>query len=92
MADMTAAIKTYRLEREAWEEAYFELQQKSEDFAGEQRRLLTDLRGQIDEERAAWKTGLRKAKGPGFGLFAGIGYTGSGYEAVIGVGVVWRLF
>jgi hypothetical protein len=46
----------------------------------------------LDEERRAWKTELRKAKGPGIGVFAGIGHTGSGFEAVVGVGVVWKLF
>jgi hypothetical protein len=87
-----ASIRTYREERDIWIEAYDELKAKSEAFAESQRKSLAALREQLDDERAAWKAGLRKAKGPGIGVFAGVGHAGSGVELVVGVGVVWRLF
>jgi hypothetical protein len=92
MSDMTAAIKTYRLERDAWQDAYQELSEKSEKFGIDMRKSLSDLRGQLEEERAAWKAELSRARSPGFGVFAGAGYTGSAVEVVVGVGAVWKLF
>jgi hypothetical protein len=92
LSSLTAAAKTYRLERDAWEQAYHELSEKSEEYAAGMKRSMTELRGQIDAERASWKSALRRSRSPGFGVFGGIGYTGSGYEAVVGVGIVWRIF
>jgi hypothetical protein len=92
LSSLTAAAKTYRLERDAWETAYRELSDKSGKYAADMKKSLAELRGQIDDERAAWKASLRRARSPGVGAFAGVGYTGSGYEAVVGIGVVWRLF
>jgi hypothetical protein len=92
LSNLTAAAKTYRLERDAWENAYHDLSEKSEKYAAGMKKSLADLRGQIDEERKGWKSAVRRAKRPGFGAFAGVGHTGSGFEVVVGVGVVWRLF
>jgi hypothetical protein len=92
LSSLTAAAKTYRLERDAWEGAYHELSGKSEAYAAEMKRSIAGLRAQLDDERAAWKSALRKAKTPGFGVFIGAGYTGGGVEPVIGAGMVWRLF
>lgn len=92
LSSLTAAAKTYRLERDAWESAYRELSGKSEAYAADMKRSIAELRGQLDAERAAWKGELRRARSPGFGIFAGAGYTGSGVEAVVGVGVVWKVF
>jgi hypothetical protein len=92
LSSLTAAAKTYRLERDAWTKAYYELSDKSDEFRGRVEARMKDLERQLDEERAAWKASIRRARSPGFGLFAGAGYTGSGVETVVGVGVVWRLF
>jgi hypothetical protein len=92
LSSLTAAAKTYRLERDAWEDAYQELSEKSERYAEDMKKSITDLRRQLDDERKAWKSTLRRARSPGFGVFAGAGYAGSGFEAVIGVGLVWRVF
>jgi hypothetical protein len=91
LSNLTAAAKTYRLERDAWEKAYRELNERSEAYASYMRRSLSDLETQIQKERDSWKSSLRKARGPGIGIFGGVGYTGSGFEPVIGVGVVWRV-
>jgi RNA polymerase-binding transcription factor DksA len=92
MQEITAMAQTYRTERDIWAESYKDLSDKATAHAAEQRENLAALRAQIENERSAWKGELRKAKSPGFGIFAGVGYTGSGVEAVVGVGVVWRLF
>jgi hypothetical protein len=92
MQEITAMVQTYREEREIWAESYNDLSDKAAYHAAEQRENLAALKNQLENERAEWRKALRGAKKPGFGIFAGAGYTGSGYEAVIGVGVVWRLF
>jgi hypothetical protein len=84
-------VQTYRTERDVWAESYNELSDESLSHAAEQRENIAALKLQLDRERAEWKKALRgakNAKNPGFGVFAGAGYTGSGYEAVIGVGIV----
>jgi hypothetical protein len=92
LSSLTAAAKTYRLERDAWESAYYDLAGKSEEYASDMKRSIAELRDRLDDERAAWKAELRKAKGAGIGLFAGAGYTGSEVKAVIGVGFVLKIF
>jgi hypothetical protein len=89
LSSLTAAAKTYRLESDTWEGAYYELSDKSKAFADEMAVRIDALKSQIEEERSAWRSAVRKARAPGFGLFGGIAHTG---EAVIGVGLVWRLF
>jgi hypothetical protein len=89
LSNLTAAAKTYRLEREEWERAYYELSDKSEAFADDMTTRFDGLKKQIEEERVAWRSAVRKARAPGFGLFGGVSHTG---EPVLGVGLVWRLF
>jgi hypothetical protein len=92
LSSLTAASKTYRLERDAWEKAYYELSRESLQFSESLETQMKELRRQLDSERGAWKSAIRRARSPGFGVFAGVGYTSSGIEPVIGVGVVWKLF
>jgi hypothetical protein len=89
MRTVYAAIRTYREERDAWELAYYDLSDKSKTFADDMTVRFDSLKTQLDEERAAWKSEIRKTRAPGFGLFGGVSHSG---EAVLGVGVVWRLF
>jgi hypothetical protein len=93
LSSLTAAAKTYRLERDAWESAYYELSQNSKSYAAETRHSVSNLQKQIDDEREAWKSSLRRARAPGAGIFAGVGYTSGGTaEAVVGIGLVWKIF
>jgi hypothetical protein len=92
LSNLTAASKTYRLERDAWEQAYYELFDKAERYRGTVESQLDELRKNLNNERASWRSALRKARSPGLGVFAGAGYTGNGVEAVIGVGLVWKIF
>lgn len=89
LAELTAAAKTYRLERDAWERAYYELVETSDAFRGSVEEQVAALREQLDAERSAWRASLNRSKRPGIGVFAGVGHRG---EAVAGVGVVWRIF
>ena len=46
-----------------------------------------------DEDRASWQKELRRARSPGIGFFAGIGYTTNNkIEGVAGVGIVWKIW
>ena len=88
-----SAIRTYREERDAWEQAYNELSAQSTAFAEDVRREISEIKQSIADERVEWKRALRKAKMPGLGFFVGGGYTSGGaVEAVAGVGIVWRMF
>ena len=54
---------------------------------------LTGIESSIEAERKSWKNEIRKAKLPGLGVFAGAGYSASGnVDAVVGIGLVWRLW
>ena len=88
-----SAIRTYREERDAWEQAYNELSAQSTAFAEDVRREIAEIKQSIADERVEWKRALRKAKMPGLGFFVGGGYTSGGAaEAVAGAGIVWRMF
>ena len=46
-----------------------------------------------DEDRASWQKELRRARSPGIGFFAGIGYTTNNkIDGVAGVGIVWKIW
>ena len=46
-----------------------------------------------DEDRAQWQKELRRARSPGIGFFAGIGYTTNNkIEGVAGVGIGWKIW
>ena len=46
-----------------------------------------------DKDRAQWQKELRRARLPGIGVFAGLGYTTSEkIEGVAGVGIVWKIW
>ena len=57
----------------------------SEEFA--------DIKRAHEEDRAQWQKELRRARLPGIGFFAGIGYTTNNkIEGVAGVGIVWKIW
>ena len=87
-----SAIRTYREERDAWENAYYELKAESGSYAEDMKASLAGLRRDLEDERAAWRQSIRRARSPGFGVFGGVGYTGSGFGPVIGIGMVRKIF
>jgi len=84
-------MRTYREERDAWEEAYYKLQTTSENYASEMRLSISNLQTQLEHERKSWNDEINKAKRPGIGIFVGGGYTSDGWDAVIGIGIVYKV-
>lgn len=89
---LTGAARTYRLERDAWEQAYGELFDMSAAFQAETQGRILGLNEQLDAERSAWGKEVRRARSFGFGVFAGAGIVPGGFEPVVGAGIVWRIF
>ena len=86
-------IRTYREQKEYWEKAHGELTAEFKAYIDKTNERLTGIETSIEAERKAWKNEIRKAKLPGVGVFAGAGYGSAGQvQAVVGVGLVWRLW
>lgn len=89
--DTLQALRTYRESSEAWEKAYNALHGEFDTLRLELDEKFASLKDSLDLERKAWKGEVRKAKGPGWGVFIGYGVDqqGNGTPAV-GVGLVWK--
>ena len=89
--DTLEALRTYREEATAWENAYNALKAEFDTLRAELDLKFAALEKSLNAEREAWKGEVRKAKGPGFGVFIGYGVDqhGNGTPAV-GVGLVWK--
>ena len=86
-------IRTYREQSEYWEAAHGALSDEFKAYIDKTNERLTTIETSIEAERKAWKNEIRKAKLPGVGVFAGAGYGSAGQvQAVVGVGLVWRLW
>ena len=86
-------VRTYREQSEYWEKAHGALSEEFRAYIDKTNERLTGIESNIEAERRAWKNEIRKAKLPGVGVFAGAGYGSAGdVQAVIGVGLVWRLW
>ena len=86
-------IRTYREKAEYWEREHGALSHEFKVYIDKTNERLTGIESSIEAERKAWKNEIRKAKLPGVGVFAGAGYGSSGdLQAVIGIGLVWRLW
>ena len=91
--DTLSAIETYRGEAAAWEAAFNKAVSENEAFRAEMVARFEGLEKAIEKERAGWKREIRRAKGPGFGLFAGYGLNDRGDgDFVFGAGVVWKIW
>ena len=91
--DTLEALRTYREERDAWRKAFEDARDENRAFQERMEQRFSDLEKSLETERAAWKREIRKAKGPGFGIFAGYGFDSHGDgNFVIGAGIVWKIF
>lgn len=91
--DTLEAIRTYREERDAWRKAFEAAQDENRAFQEKMEQRFTALEESLEAERAAWKREIRKARSPGFGMFAGYGLDSRGEgNFVIGAGLVWKVF
>lgn len=61
--DTAAALQSRRKERDAWKAAVQDLRRELTTSAEENARRLDALERQLAEERAAWRSEVRKAKG-----------------------------
>ena len=88
-----AAMRTYRQERDEWKSGYEDLKGRTDGLMDAWEGRIKALEASISEERAGWKREVRKARAPGFGIFAGYGFDSSGDgNFVIGAGLVWKVF
>ena len=86
-------VRTYREQSEYWETAHGALSEEFRAYIDKTNERLTGIESSIEAERRDWKNETRKAKLPGLGVFAGAGYGSAGQvQAVVGVGLVWRLW
>jgi hypothetical protein len=91
--DTLEALRTYREERDAWKQAFESVRDENQIFQEKMEQRFSGLEESLEKERAAWKREIRKAKGPGFGIFAGYGFDSHGDgNFVIGAGIVWKIF
>ena len=89
--DTLEALRTYRESSEAWEKAYNALHGEFDTLRLELDEKFASLKDSLNLERKAWKGEVRKAKGPGFGVFIGYGVDQHGNgTAAVGVGLVWK--
>ena len=91
--DTYSALRYYRERGDKLEQAYAELYEAG---VAHNEQTLAQMKQLIDAqetERKGWQAELRRAKGPGLGLFAGAGVTPSGeVEFVAGIGLVWKIW
>ena len=86
-------IRTYREQSEYWEREHGAISEEFRAYIDKTDERLTGIESNIEAERKAWKNEIRKAKLPGLGVFVGAGYGSAGQvQAVVGVGLVWRLW
>lgn len=88
------ALRTYRLENVHLQESYDTMYTEYQTFAKSVDEKITLIQNDIKTERAEWKKAIRKAKAPGFGVFAGPAYnfSDSNVQLVVGFGLVWKLW
>lgn len=91
--DVVAGWRTDKADKETYKRA-------SECYHAQWQAALSDLNSTIatfeqaqETERAAYRKAIQRARGIGFGPFAGIGYASNGdIEACVGLGLVWKIF
>lgn len=87
-------LKSRRLKLEALQNDYDELSLTYYNSLKETQERIDSLMDKFEAERRAYKAAIRRAKGPGLGLFVGPGYnfTSHSVEVVAGIGLVWKLW
>lgn len=86
------ALRTYRQERDIWEQGYNDLFNEHTSYREKAEKELLSLEQVVQQERSAWERELKKKSNLGLGVFAGVAYTSSGkIQPAIGVGIVWKI-
>lgn len=91
--DILEGWRSDRAAKETYKTALEELHGEWRIFRGSIEEQIAVVKESLVAERTANKAALRRARSPGFGVFAGAGYAPAGGEVrfVVGVGLVWRV-
>lgn len=82
-----------RAAKVAYKTALDSLYDEWQAFRSEMAAQIAEIKESHAQERREWQRALRRSKAPGFGVFAGAGYTTDGnVQGVIGFGLVWKIF
>ncbi len=101
LLEFTEAAFTYEAESQLWQDAYWEqnrtMSQMATEYAAYRRDrdlALSQERSAREAEKTSYETALRSAKRqarlPGWGVFAGMGYTFDEFRFTVGVGFVLK--
>jgi hypothetical protein len=109
LTDLTTASVTYRKERDAWVDSYYALADRARKHGNDLESQIVGLKIELARERTDWQewgdakdrahkielaTVKAKAKMPGFGAYAGLGYDpfGGGWRFSVGMGLIWKVW
>lgn len=91
--DMLIGWKKDREERDIYKAAAEESDKKMAELKDVVTEEFANIKAANEADRKQWKKELFKAKAPGIGIFAGVGYTSQGsIDGVVGFGLVWKLW
>lgn len=91
--NMLYMVRTYREQAQHWEDAHKAVTSEFKEYIDRTNERLINIEAGIEAERDAWKKTIRRAKAPGVGAFAGAGYGSHGdLQAVVGIGLVWKIW
>ena len=89
--DTLAALRTAREEATAWKQAFYASEDRRVEFETHFNGRLDDLEAAMNAREKAHRHEVRKAKAPGWGIFAGGAIDDRGeFHPVVGFGLVWR--
>lgn len=80
-----------RAARDTYKAALDDMSQEWQGFNASLVAQVEAVKVSLANERATNKATLRRARAPGFGVFAGCSFNG-GAEFVVGAGLVWKIF
>lgn len=82
-----------RAAKESYKGALDDMHNEWQQFKASMEMQIGEIRAAHMKESAEWQRELRSSRSPGFGVFIGAGYGSAGEtQAVIGIGLVWKLF
>lgn len=91
--DILEGWKSDRMAKERYKQGLEDITAEYKKYSASMAAQIAEIKENHDAEQRAWKKALRKSHAPGFGVFGGVGYTGSGkIEPVVGFGLVWKTF
>jgi hypothetical protein len=53
---------------------------------------LEAVKDSWNHDKEVYESRIRKARAPGLGVFAGLGYTGEEFKITVGIGYVLKVF